>query len=335
MAYKNSYEILQDLSQLYCVTNNKKVEDEFIKLSQIMQEDIIQWTRSNANNNVLRKKMRSPDVLTALVYLIELNNSNMPKNQLLQRLLFNSDVTKYIPIYKSFLNLLSSDLRNILFPFQEILRPFASVTPTGYLSDSDVAHELRVIENEYNRHMAIIEDQNKPLANKKKPRLSALFGYLLEHFTNDILESLSDSPNTRLKQLISQHNLPNIELISSALNYSTPKFLYPYIKKIATEAIRDFKRTKDPNYNYIFNQVRNQTMNVLGFVSAKELQSYVIKETIDNDFSKYIGGGDPFEESKGIEQNKYPFNPTLIRNERNVAFVSLLLYYIFIESTRR
>ena len=336
-----SYNLLKDLNNLYCRTGNKEIEDIFIKFAQDSESSFVDWISKNNHNKVLINGITNKQVLHALAYLETLNKRVSPDNVL--AFLLSSPNSEYLPIYRSFLNLMSSDLRGILYPFSNILTAFQGIRPNeGWLTDEEVSADLRVISDHYNEFVQ--RSLNKPFESEqaphkrkraptKKERTQSLFSYLLRSFSQDILEVIDKYPEEEmLAKSIRAGNLPNGMLIVPYLKHIPQSTTLAPVKKIVKNAI---SKVGSGNYSAIFNEIRNDIMSSLSFMTTEESNVYKMKQ---ENFSRFVDEDeedfpifDQAEEEKK-EQEKYPFHPELIKHEAYIYLVSAVLYQIYLKT---
>ncbi len=184
-------EIQDDLLKLYCQTKHSSIEDIFLKFSQDYQHNISRWIQLNKG---VKQHLRNPSVYSALEALDFLNKKIGDEPSLSNIIKNITPYPKYLstlPIIVAFRDIMYGKVKNILYPFRNIIDTMAKQIK---IPEGDVPEDAAVIQDDLLMIQNLFEKNINEYITKpvKVPRQAltqqriAMFSTLLKKFSEEM-----------------------------------------------------------------------------------------------------------------------------------------------------
>lgn len=327
MINQNLLNFEKDLKSLYLKTNDKNIENMFIKISQHNELDFIVFLKNNHN---LINSLKNPSVYLSILALDDIKRHGVYQNSgNLVSYIVNHNYTVYVPVFLSFLNLINNSIFGFLLnPYVNLLSSMNVFNVNEKLNDLSISDDLEFIGNEYKNYLTSKKNnlyKNKTLTRKQK-RID-LFKYLLKRFSEDVAAAQTYHKKNEVAADINSGLLmkPNelCKKIRATLNQDRIDIAEMIYKKHLQKVT-----VVDLGFPMVYDNIKNDIMIYSLIVSKQEIETVKEKKlnqinwqnVMNNSGSLNFASNQPLDIDYGV-QSWY--------NNNVVIYSSLILVKLF------
>ena len=339
--------LAKDILYLYCSTNERSLENVFLRLSENFETTLSDWLKSDLKMADLRKRMSNSDILDAILLLQKIkteNPSGINKTNLVTKYFISNSFSSknkktdistpndnYVHIIKGFGALLSDpDVSNILSPFANIIELFDVFTITNADNPTALVGDLRTISSGFKSYRDGLvndpfEDDTplKPQKLNKKQKKNGLLNYLTFKFGEEVSvafdkinrQDISSKIRTGEGDAATNSLLLNPKAIYGLFPnmVGNPSALEANARIVVKESLKDFEPA---TYEKTYNEIRNSIFFSSGVITYKQHQDFKYNQLVNR------GKSDATEiESIGVDTIKW-----IYPSPAPIQLLSLILF---------
>ena len=313
--------LAKDVLRLYSFTHDHRLENIFLKLSQDFESALSEWLRSTSKMSELKKKIRNPAILDAILFIQKIKNENpsgINKNDLVTKYFVGTKYDAYIPIVKGLIPLLNHpEVSDVLAPLSNIIQLFNVFRITNQEDPSVLVGDLKTMLSDFNKYRGEMvnepfEDDDptlKPQKLNKKQKKEGLLNYLTFKFSEEIAKAFE---GINRQDIASDIRISPGESAGSSLLLN-PKAIYRLFPNMvgnpmaletsARMTVKDALRDIEPaTYEKTYNNIRNSILTSSGVITYEQNQEFNYKQMLNR--SKQ-GAADKVIEPIPVDANKW------------------------------
>lgn len=296
------YSFTEDVGRLYCLTQNHKLEDIFLRLSQSQDDDFSKWFSRNRNH--IKPQLQNPEVADLLDALIETRKvyytiSIVDFVDMIQgaNKKIAGGIGRNVGNIRALESMLSDpDLQPMLSPYRDIITASQNFTESPTIPVNVIADDLKTIRSLYEVFLNEFDqlksrgDGLKPKKLTLKEKKTQLFSYLLQRFSREVADAAERSGMTDFAQAVRNEGV--------LAKPSIIKDYYPAVSRESTFASRIMsdrlikrvtKNIAEERFEAAYEDLKEQIMEFKRVVTEADLAKIHLERERERDVARYMG----------------------------------------------
>jgi uncharacterized protein YktA (UPF0223 family) len=347
---KNLLSLAEDLRNLYCKTQNVKIENLFIRIAQVNDEQFFKWLSSNRK---IRDELENPEVYESLMVLVGIRKEYplqptpdnptpvaFGKSDVVKKVTGPDSIARRAPYIIAFSKLLGdTNVSSVLSPFRDIISKYAETLSTtrNPVNPSDLVKDLTKIDEVYKKDQQSKID--KPyedasgLSSYKAPKetrqqkKSKLFAYLFRRFSQEVSGAVQRAGNPFLSSKITGDGILADPVSIAQILKSQPS--YATLKDAEKVSKTVLKRLDENMYGVNYEAIKMAVMLSAGTMSSDQLVNFYNQKRKEE--SKELVGllSDKPESTKESVIPSLPIQDRQWLNPKALQMISAVLYFLY------
>lgn len=328
---------LNNLSKDISLLQSKIHHNGFVVLLHKLSaasSNLYSWLKSNPD---IRNSISDPNIYDSLILLGKIKEENaggITEPILAKYFIDHQSDANLIPIIKSFMPLIGTDVDGVLSPYNDAIMGCKIFSTSGMASSSNVHDDLKIIHGRFQEFLDMESDKKPRDAEKtvvkKKTKtilLTKMLSYLLNRFSSEIANAASVWGYDELSSLLKSGSILMKPMeLSKYINVGTPnQYMVSHAKRIYKEISNNLE-----NQEWAYQFSKEAILYFCGEVTKEELNDLYIKRSLKED-NLDILMKDPLSFEKNVMGKDYPVlevNSFNWLNKNVLILISLLLNVI-------
>lgn len=325
---KSIFSFTSDLNKLYCITQDDKIEELFIKIAQSVDVMVVNYLERVYQGKEDVGVSKDGDTVRTLIFLSKLKKKygdSMSSSEYLKLFMDVPHAADYLLTIMSFNSFLSSGLR-ILNPFSQLIS-MSTVFKGSITGHKDiVATDLKKLEEGFDAYIESktgdpYEDPHlikQPKQNKKEKLRLMVMG-LVDQFSNELGRSLAGGKFDKASQeILSNKALVNPQKLAEVVP-GIGYISFPVLAQEAKSIVKDVVGRYDPhNYSFNYNYIKNRILRFSGTIDHSKYLELHNKEVM-KEVKRTLYEEHPEEDSLEINSSEWD-------NEMSIMLLSFVLF---------